>query len=155
MYRLNVGLLEPFRSLSSSRLLPFFLFAAAFAPIMLACTAEEPGQPADVDTYLRDIRVEATRTSELNDRTEALLERNEELSATATAAYAEFSETQAPLQLLAQDLAFLMDAVNDLLAGSGASVCDELTVSRLAGIQGVDTELAQRIRVEFGCVVFQ
>jgi hypothetical protein len=128
----------------------------SLAPLLIACTNQEPGQPADVDRYLEDIRAEATRTSQLNDRTEALLEHNEMLSATATAAYEEFNETQEPLRVLAQDLAFLLDAVNELLSQTpGVSICDQLTVTRLDGIEGVDPTLAQRIRADFGCAVLQ
>jgi hypothetical protein len=58
--------------------------------------------------------------------------------------------------MLAQDLAFLLDAVNELLSQTQeASICEQLTVTRLDGIEGVDPALAQRIRADFGCTVLQ
>lgn len=130
------------------------LSSVAVLAFSVACSGSGA---ADEDTYLQDIRTEATRTAELNDRTEALLDHNEILAATATAAYEEFGETQAPLQVLSQDLALLLNEVTSLLseASGTGQLCGQLTVNRLQSIEGVDQAIAERIRAEFGCATTQ
>ena len=98
---------------TADRLFLALFIAVALALIFPACAAEDdPGAP---DTYLDDIRIEATRTSQLNSRTDALLTANESLSATATAAYAELGEDATGLKALSDRLDVLSGDLEFLL----------------------------------------
>ena len=73
------------------RLLPIALFAVA----LTACgTAAAQTEPFDNAAYLEAIAAEATRTSNINTRTEALLNFNEAMQPTVAAYYSGVNEFQ-------------------------------------------------------------